>query len=1057
METLTYNKSGNRELWARKEKSRARARSKQQVADVKSSAAKKKKKAIAMKKMAKRVADERESLLREGVEPNPGPPPVSDGDESNAHAARRRNQKRPKQKNLGKTKAGQLAEELKNEAEKVAAPVESEPEDYETLYRLNRLFEETDGFSFLWTRPDNPLVSFLPECIHGIIRDLDCGVLSYKPDVACTIEELDSPLSPHNAVRVTFQGVEEVLGDSRLPQHRGSSLVRGHYFQARFLGEVVSFGFLRVVKKRFNVLATFSVESFLEAMHRRLSDSGDFEATRRRVVAFRSNSFNVGVQCYDLDLDTNFCDCVFTSLLLLNQRNIRATGFDVVAHDYAHRIFGSLGRDRPSAPGTYVIGYCPTWNEVVDASYSANRKCGIAMRSVKGFMRRNLSHCVLAPIHVSGFLPSFPNPVAPASKVIGALKRLCVARMKRTDRSADIMKEVVDNCCSRVTGSSISDAVVSEECALVCRMKGFKGKDAECYMSGVLDALGHHVDYTLFAFKNFVKSETYDPDSIKPARFIISPDHYVRGVSHALLYRAQVGLARAFHECSVKGRTAQEITARLADFKDRSWFLETDYTSMESNVREWDILNIEMPLFMAAAHPSERSDVAGLFRWFANHTVRARSKDLDIWLPPMRLSGQDHTSMGNFLCNMVWCGSILCEYFNWDASQLARYPSDSCLFEGDDGMIHVGHEVNSDWLKSCIKNAGVRLKFNCAKDYHDLHFCGNHLVFDGDVLVRIKNPLEVLSRVMSLFRPNASSNKQWLGLQISKVRSYYLEYSHLPIVGPVCLALLNKYGDADVWVRNKLRDSNFDFSRPFLEVLDLARRPLGWIDSFVQVHGPSVVTSRIRAAIESKYNITCALQSEIERSLVAQIQVGKMELECPALLDFWGRLKGVSRMASVTLSDLRQDSGRWASSGWNFSINLFKSLPGALKSISWIFDLFFIALVFGFAVLALNPMAWFVGLFLVILMGAFGLFLICSGLRRSLRDGLSLWAVCVLICGALLCFGPGCGLLRLKKMLTRRNPEPVVVPGSDPEDGPADSSNSGEEEDGDLFDAHGGE
>jgi hypothetical protein len=162
-------------------------------------------------------------------------------------------------------------------------------------------------------------------------------------------------------------------------------------------------------------------------------------------------------------------------------------------------------------------------------------------------------------------------------------------------------------------------------------------------------------------------------------------------------------------------------------------------------------------------------------------------------------------------------------------------------------------------------------------------------------------------------------------------------------------------------------------------------------------------------------------------------------------------------MASVTLSDLRQDSGRWASSGWNFSINLFKSLPGALKSISWIFDLFFIALVFGFAVLALNPMAWFVGLFLVILMGAFGLFLICSGLRRSLRDGLSLWAVCVLICGALLCFGPGCGLLRLKKMLTRRNPEPVVVPGSDPEDGPADSSNSGEEEDGDLFDAHGGE
>lgn len=133
----------------------------------------------------------------------------------------------------------------------------------------------------------------------------------------------------------------------------------------------------------------------------------------------------------------------------------------------------------------------------------------------------------------------------------------------------------------------------------------------------------------------------------------------------------------------------------------------------------------------------------------------------------MRMSGTDHTSMGNWLCNCVWFVALATLAGITDPLE-TLFP----VFEGDDGIFLDPDEVKKGALeemqKTAEKEAGIRLKLERFPDYTLASFCGcSGPVIAGVPTLTLDEEYQ-LQKVCWLVDPDMSTNKHDAALVYSK-------------------------------------------------------------------------------------------------------------------------------------------------------------------------------------------------------------------------------------------------------------------------------------------------
>lgn len=293
--------------------------------------------------------------------------------------------------------------------------------------------------------------------------------------------------------------------------------------------------------------------------------------------------------------------------------------------------------------------------------------------------------------------------------------------------------------------SDLSPEQIMAECKDHARKRFTQQKEINAYVEGARIAIEEGEDSELFKkclngatdLETFDKKEPYDKS--KPIRYIMAPSIKVRGFCHALLLNAQ---HRLFPEgdnrnpYSVKHMSDSERAAYVKELFGTCEVFNTDYSSMEASVSADMMEIIEMPVFMLLTPQCMRKKVGLLWDRYISRNYHIRSKEFDLTIPPMRLSGQDHTSAGNWLLNVTWL-------FYAIKMQTGYYPKLSgegsfrFVCEGDDGLGTMDFLLDADkptkvrfkpeTATIAAKTLGASLKCDVFRSYNDASFCGLHL------------------------------------------------------------------------------------------------------------------------------------------------------------------------------------------------------------------------------------------------------------------------------------------------------------------------------------------
>lgn len=810
--------------------------------------------------------------------------------------------------------------------------------------------------------------------------------LAYKNSVSRSLVSLRRPLLPHNVVTVTFEEVEcletpgmspEIRDIHRLPQQAAlNRLYKRPGYVVRFSTSTEPFGYCAQAATEdgsvygYNSTVTFSLESFLAARQARLAASGIFQVAFQRVQAWRSQRTECAQESYNLGNDSYMSDCVFTSLLLLNEDvPTHSPNFGEAAERLARSVaFKSLGIDRPAAGGSYVEGYDVEFDDIFPGQTEqqivegVHDLAGIASRGAQKVVSgaRRLAHCVMAPVHVEGIVPTFPKPSSRRNRVIGYTKRLFAKPLGRTPEVRQRLILVATAMMRRHRQECVTtpNDTILEEMRAHARIKRFNETQTEHYMIGgriALAEMARDADPSMLfpvtygnttigqvEWAMFIKSETYDSSKIKAPRNIIAPQHLFRGYSHALLYDAQKNFFAAYEDRSVKGLTEYERLQRIHDvFEGQINCYETDFTSMESNVTP-DFIMLEGMVLAAFAPPHLRARVDGLFGFLCSGQFKIDGPYESITLPPMRMSGTDHTSVGNFIVNHITCFSMFQQLLGWSNEEMFEQVIGNgvrCLFEGDDGLFSFPVALEPDEIQAAAMMAGVRITFAASNDYKCLEFCGSHIRrvcryaenLKGHVVAeaaaRLKDPLDVLARATSIFDfPElAHSARDRLSLQVAKARSYLIQYSELPIVGPVLHAIVTQHSNADYQLRQAIRELREGVPAALRRfkgsVYLMAQR---WLDEYrartmtdADIEGvirgdvPVIqVDASMREAVRAEYGLSPDAQLDAEFELMKQIQANAQELHCKILQDHYSQRAGARRVTVTKCGDLREETAR---------------------------------------------------------------------------------------------------------------------------------------------------
>lgn len=809
-------------------------------------------------------------------------------------------------------------------------------------------------------------VNFLPEWLGA--PHLQC--LQTKLDAALSFEHLPRPVGPHVVLHYSQINAEDIDGgdgaepqggiregetqpgsiahvqrDSRLRRDRITKYL-GPSTQIQYVVERENFTFAHQGMGGPVVVGTvrLTFDRLFALLNHRAGRSGMMHVTLENVQMWLSRDRMDSYGASDLGQVDYYHDLAMAALIHLSVTPVRfpVTAGDVTEETLARKALASWSDFTGGVitPGTSIIGYDVTPDDIFTQPLKdvVEQNFGMAVREVKQKFRAGMQYARAYPIHVPGFFAHFPNPFTRLNVMCGALKRIGVRRLQATPEMIARYEKCIEHLCRMIVPTRrMLDSSVLFECRAHATAKGFKGDDLDAYMLGANEALCGVVPpaIELRHYASFVKAEAMQHGALKTPRFIAAPSFKIRGYLHALLYRAQHNFFEAMSAHSVKGKDMSELDRELQDkMGGLAWFHCTDFTSMEANVQRYAIVGEGEVL--GACDPEARGAICEVFRILAAGRNTMASRFYDFVVTPMRMSGQDHTSVGNYINNFAWSFAIMSKFHNVPVEGVSEYVRSyehPYFFEGDDGVLHVGvrhSEAELETLGTIAGEMGVRLKFEQAAKISDASFCKASTysvqvpVSTGDAgagssserVFRTKDPITVLASLFTAIGKNTHLMRveDQLKLQVATAMSYLHSFPDLPIVAPVCRAILEKYSSVMNRVRDELGEETGSFSlREALGEMKIRAREKGQDISQWGVDTWRRVSPEAREQVERLYRIPGVVQRAVEEKLVQQIREGRRKLECDELVtisrscgDAWRRMK------EIKTEDLRARAASFA-------------------------------------------------------------------------------------------------------------------------------------------------
>lgn len=783
----------------------------------------------------------------------------------------------------------------------------------------------------VYTGPSAPSSSYLPQSVLDQFGVEALPLLTVRPSVTSGTQI--HPIVPHTYCYFDFLDVSRVEATKRLPAHMKYQLDDGRFHLMHLNLCLVDFGFLsKEVAKRPPELVSISVESLLNMHHRQYSHGRtSLMDLMDQVAGFLAQDYPTEKGYYDFSVSGRLVVYAYASILWALMGPDTTGALDISDGMLKAAIFKTLCKDRPLAAGTYIKGYDVSIRDVFpdEPVQFTDKMC--AYVSGRAQCARESWRAVYANIHIKELVAAFPDR-SPNNLFLGFARRLGIARGYMHPEYRHHLQAMTDAIIQhfRIQPAVLDVEAARRSCEAHCR--GFNDDAKAYYMLGAERALSGDLlsDPEILTFNGcFVKQEAYPGDKFKTPRFIICPDLYVRGYTHALLYEVQHSFFQAMEAHSVKGLDQQQVEEKLSEsFTGREYWLETDYTSFESNVTADQMRCTEFPVIVKGSPPQRQAQVKQLYETLMSCQHRCVNKLFTLGLSPMRLSGQDQTSYGNYIVNLSNSLTIVWRSLFPNLSADAFLQMDKpFFFEGDDGAIHIGSELPKELFEEVLSQSGLRLKFEVHRRPEEMGFLSRtYEVIPGQGGLKVRNlpsPLPMLSKMFTIFDPTDTS-KHRDAVAAAKAHSYAEAFGHVPILGPIAQALKERYSEFREEVLKHIsempdgtiqaideRGRQILSSLPYFQKTNLTH----WFQSLKVPKLPSLsslspVATQLRAAVERRFGISVVDQHLVEDSIIQQIREGKNLLSCPALSRLTDKLVAARAMTTRCFDDARESASK---------------------------------------------------------------------------------------------------------------------------------------------------
>jgi hypothetical protein len=420
------------------------------------------------------------------------------------------------------------------------------------------------------------------------------------------------------------------------------------------------------------------------------------------------------------------------------------------------------------------------------------------LRSVGERIRASWEYCRALPVSIEGLTPSFPDPFDLSTTIVSAAKRILRPVKRASDMALRYEQEITNAILKRIKSFAPAEISAQELIAAAAhkaQLEPWTGPQKLDFVQGartyVECDLATCVE-ELRTFAVFIKQETYDPEQWKASRFITAPAHYARGIPFAAMEPAERHIVKCFNEHLVKGLRAEEMREKIRTaFQGHGSVFESDYKSFESLINRVHQTMVEIPCFTAATPAFFREKTHGIVEFLANTPALCRGAGLKLLPDTIRLSGVHNTSVGNAIENIVKSFAVLARSSGVPVDKVIDWFEEHRLpwfVEGDDAVFALGDAKLADVVQY-HQEAGSEVTSEIHDCLDDAKFCGSHLLIDGCVF---KDPLALVSRLTHWLGADQGTDKFDMDMLIAKAMSYGESFHHLPLVGPLCRAILRR-------------------------------------------------------------------------------------------------------------------------------------------------------------------------------------------------------------------------------------------------------------------------
>lgn len=344
----------------------------------------------------------------------------------------------------------------------------------------------------------------------------------------------------------------------------------------------------------------------------------------------------------------------------------------------------------------------------------------------------------------------------------------------------------------------------------------------------------------------------------KHVRGINSPDESQKGIIGPFFKSAEKSLYE--HEaCVAKHTDPRQMPSILKEkFGDRP-VIETDFSSFEAH-HKGRCARIVRHCYHHVLRSVKIPAVHRMLDNIFEIQNQMSTKHFDAYIDQRLMSGVMCTSSANGILDMcvmafLYYKARQADYKDMEEAANSIFHNFPGVIEGDDGMCF---DVGQD--PELAARLGFKLKLSRHKSFNEASFCGNKCPANSNTL--IKDPRAVVAKLTFLeSKYQCLKTTKQLALVRAKALSYYYQYKDVPIVGPLCNAILTR-----------TKDICIDPSSTELSYMD--RKRIEWamksrVNDRHFWHQKPEITPETRLYVHEMYGISCAEQEYLEDTMLA--------------------------------------------------------------------------------------------------------------------------------------------------------------------------------------------